>query len=160
MTRRDFSPPRERGFACRRRRPRTGTRRGGPQGADALVREVLLHLLDDGELGVEELERLLREVAELEARPEPHLARVGREDAGDHLEERRLARAVLPHHAPALAAADREVERVVDDAPAVAFVTPASVATSSPERGGLPEVELHDLARLRRLDPSRSSRAP
>ena len=37
------------------------------QGADGLVREVLLELLGDGQVGVEQVQRLLREVAHLEA---------------------------------------------------------------------------------------------
>ncbi len=40
--------------------------------ADRLVREVLLHLLPDRQIRVEQLQRLLREVAHLEARAELH----------------------------------------------------------------------------------------
>jgi hypothetical protein len=48
-----------------------------------------------------------------------------------------LAGAVAAHDAPALAAADRQVDAVVDGPAAVALVTPSSVATWSPERGGV-----------------------
>jgi hypothetical protein len=71
--------------------------------------KVLLQLLLDRQVGVEQVERLLREVAHLQAGAELDRARVGRQRAGDHLQQRRLAGAVLAHHAPALAAADRQV---------------------------------------------------
>ena len=84
------------------------------QRADRLEREVLLQLLLDRQVGVEHVERLLREVAHLQARAERDRPFVGRDRAGDHLQQRRLAGAVLAHHAPALAAADGQVDAVVD----------------------------------------------
>src|ERR1039458_4048990 len=74
--------------------------RQGPQGADAVLREVLLQLLHDGQIGVQNVQRLLREVAHIEAGAEPHAAAIGRAHAGDHLEQGGLAGAVLAHHRP------------------------------------------------------------
>src|SRR5262249_50315217 len=109
-------------------------------------------LLLDRQIGIEDVERLLREVPHPEAGAERDVSRIGREDAGDDLQERRLAGAVLPHHAPALAAPNREAHVAVDDATAVRL---ADVL----QRGNLiagsrrrPEVELHDPALLRQLD--------
>ena len=107
MTSRDFSPPAELERA-----------EEAAQGANRLEREVFLHLSPHRQLGVEEIECLLREIAELERRAEAHVAGVGRQRAGDHLQQRRLSGAVLSHHAPALAAADVKVEAVVDAAAA------------------------------------------
>ena len=53
---------------------------------------------------------------------EAAVAAVGREVAGDHLQQRSLARAVLAHDAPALAALDLEVEALVDALVAVGLV--------------------------------------
>jgi hypothetical protein len=80
------------------------------QHADRLVREVLLDLLPDRQVRVEQVERLLGEVAHLEARAERTSPASGLERARHHLEQRRLAGAVAAHHAPALAAPDREVQ--------------------------------------------------
>ena len=123
------------------------------QRADRLVREVLLQLLLDREVGVEQVERLLREVAQLEARAEADCAGVGRQAAGDHLEQRRLAGAVAAHHAPALAAADRQVQAVVDDARSVRLAHALEHGHLVAGARRLPEVELHDLPLLRQLDP-------
>ena len=79
-----------------------------------LVREFVLQLLQHGQVGIEEVERLLREVAKLEAGAQPHGAGVRREDTGDHLEQGRLAGTVAPGHGPAIAALDREVEVLID----------------------------------------------
>ena len=48
------------------------------QHANRVVREVFLHLLPDGEILVEQLQRLLGEVAHRQARAERERARVGR----------------------------------------------------------------------------------
>ena len=92
------------------------------QRALAGLRERVLQRLEHGALAVEQLHGVLREVAHLHAAAEGHRAVVRLGLAGDQLEQRGLARAVDAHHAPALPAADQEVEPVVDLAAAVALV--------------------------------------
>ncbi len=95
---------------------------GAQQAADqahGLVREVLLQLLEDGDVRVQQIQRLLGEVAQLDAGADGDVARVGLQRAGHHAQQRRLARAVAAHDRPPLAALDRQVQAVVDHAPAV-----------------------------------------
>jgi hypothetical protein len=73
-------------------------------------------------LSAEVVHRVLGEVAELDRGADGHRAAVGLGLAGHHLQQGRLARAVLAHHAPALLAADHQVEAVVDDLLAVGLV--------------------------------------
>ena len=122
------------------------------QHADRLVGEVLLELRLDGQIGAEHLERLLGEVAQLQAGTEPDVAGVRRHLPGDHLQQRRLAGAVLPHHAPALAAADGHVQAVVDDALAVALAHALEHRHLIAGARRLAEVELDDLPTLGQLD--------
>ena len=120
ITRRDFSPPERARILFSTSSPENWKApEQAPQRAHALLGKVLLDLLPDGELGVEEVERLLGEVAELRARPQPDRARVRSEHAGHHAQQGGLARAVLAHDAPALAAPQGEAEPVVDHAAAV-----------------------------------------
>src|SRR5262249_13512358 len=72
--------------------------------------------------------------------------------AGDQLQQRALAGAVPPHHAPALAAPDLEVEALVDDAAAVAFADAREDRDVLADARRLLELERHDHALLRRLD--------
>jgi hypothetical protein len=81
-----------------------------------VLRKILLQLLDDGQIGIQHVQRLLREVSHVQAGAQPHAARIGLAGAGDHLQQRRLARAVAAHHGPALAAADGQAEAVVNHA--------------------------------------------
>ena len=69
--------------------------------------------------------------------PMRDVAAVGRERAGDHLEQRRLAGAVLAHHRPALAAPhDQRRARRGRRARRTPCARPSTLTTSSPERGG------------------------
>ena len=153
MTSRDFSPPEsERILLVDVVAGELERAEDAAKDADRFEREVLLHLLPHREIGIEQIERLLREVAHLQAGAEAHAAFVGLQRAGDHLQQRRLPRAVLSHHAPALAAAHVKVEVVVDRlrAEALADVLERGHVVAGARRRA--EVELHDLARLRRLD--------
>ena len=76
----------------------------------------------------------------------------GARTPGHHLQQRRLAGAVLPHHAPALAAADGQVQTVVDDPAAVGLGHVFERRDLLARSRRLPEVELHDPALLRQLD--------
>ena len=95
---------------------------------------------------------MLREVPHLHAASDGDLAGVGLGLSGDELEERRLSRAVDAHDAPSLAAADEQVEPVVDLALAVALDHPVDLrdVLARARRGA--EVELEHLAPLGRLD--------
>jgi hypothetical protein len=72
--------------------------------------------------------------------------------SGDHLQQRRLARAIATHDAPALATTDGEVDAIVDDASAVAFgdALERGDLVAGPRRRA--EVEFHDAALLRQFD--------
>ena len=102
--------------------------------------------------GSSSVERLLREVAHLQARAELDDARVRRQHARHHLQQRRLAGAVLPHHAPALAAADGQVQIVVNDATSVRLADIFEHRDLLARARRLAEVEFHDLPLLRQLD--------
>ena len=120
-------------------------------GADRLEVELLVDLLVDGQVRVEQVERLLREVAHLDA-TELQLAAVGLQVAGDHLQQRRLAGAVLAHDAPALAALDLEVERLVDRARAVGLLQAVDLDDVVARARRRLARERHHLALLRQLD--------
>ena len=122
------------------------------QRADAVLRKILLQLLDDGQIGIEHVQRLLREVSHVQAGAQPHASRIGRARAGDHFEQRGLARAVPSHHGPALAAADGEAEAVVNHARAVALVQILDHRHLVARARRHAELELHHLALLRQLD--------
>jgi len=76
-------------------------------------------LLFNRQVRAEQIERLLRKVTHCQARAERDAAGIGLQHSCDHAQQRRLARAVLAHDAPALAAADRHVEPVVDHSTAI-----------------------------------------
>ncbi len=59
--------------------------------------EILLQLFDDGEIGIEHVQGLLREVAHIQAGAEPHASGIWSTGSGNHLEQRGLARTVSPH---------------------------------------------------------------
>src|ERR1051326_5723961 len=123
------------------------------EGADRLEREIALHLFPDRELGIEEIERLLGEVAELERCAEADVPGVRLESARDHLQECRFAGAVLSHDAPPLAAADMEVEAVVDGAGTERFRNAFQRHDVVAAALWRPEIELHRNPLPRRLDP-------
>ncbi len=99
-----------------------------------------------------QVERLLREIAHLQARAQPDVTAVRRQLSGHHLQQRRLAGAVFPHHAPALAAANREVQSVVNDPPAVRFGDVFEHRDLLARARRRPEVEVHDAPPFRQLD--------
>src|SRR5207245_1265189 len=86
------------------------------EGADRGPGELADERVPDRGRRIEELHRVLGEVAELDARAERDAAAIRRGGAGDELEEGRLSCAVDAHHAPALRAPDEEVEAGVDGA--------------------------------------------
>src|ERR1035437_10167002 len=92
------------------------------QRAHAILREVPLKLFDDGQIPLEHVERLLREVPHIQAGAEAHAAGIWRGRAGDHLEQGGLSRPVPAHHGPTFAAADGEAEPIVDDARSITLV--------------------------------------
>ena len=85
------------------------------------MREVLLQLFFDRQVGIEQVERLLREVTHLQACAELDGPFVRANRAGDHFQQGRFAGAVLPHHRPPLAAPDCQRQLVVHHAAAVAL---------------------------------------
>ena len=115
-------------------------------------REGGVQLLVHRPVRIEDVERGLGEVAELEARPELHVALVGLEGARHQLEQGALAGAVDPHHAPALAALDLEVEPVVHDVLAVGLPDAAEGRHVVPRARGLLHQEGHQHAPLGRLE--------
>src|ERR1700723_4694394 len=93
-----------------------------PQRPATVLGKILLQLFDDGEIGLEHVQRLLREVADIEAGAEPNASGIWSTGSGNHLEQRGLARPVSPHAGPALSAADGEVEPFVNHTRAVTLV--------------------------------------
>src|ERR1017187_1524372 len=124
----------------------------GAQGAHAILREVLLELFDDGEVAIEHVERLLREVPHIQAGAQPHAAGIRLRGARDHFEQGGLARAVAAHHGPAFAAADGEAEALIEDARAIALVQIFDNGDLVAGAWGNAELELHHAARLGQLD--------
>ena len=114
--------------------------------------KVALQLLLDRQIGVQHVERLLGEVAHLQAGAQRDVAFVGLNGARHHLQERRLSRAVLPHHAPALAAPDVQVEILMHDALSVPLRQMFERRHLLARARRLTEIELHDPALLRQLD--------
>jgi hypothetical protein len=110
----------------------------------------ILQRLEHGAVAVEQLHRVLREVAHLDARADAPSPSSGSGRAGDQLQQRRLAGAVDAHHAPALLAAHHGSRALVDARCRSACARSSRFATSSPERGG-GEVER---TRLRRFGGS------
>ena len=78
MTRRDFSPPeREPDLLLHVLARELESAQRAAERADAVVGEILDHLLPDREVGAQDVEGLLREVAEAKAGAEPHLPESG-----------------------------------------------------------------------------------
>ena len=72
--------------------------------------------------------------------------------AGDHLQQRGLARAVAAHHGPALAAADGQTEAVIDHPRAVALVQVFDHRHLVARARRHAEFELDHVALLRQFD--------
>jgi hypothetical protein len=102
-----------------------------------LVRPQLHHVLEDRRAGGEVIEAVLGEVAGDDVAAELARPALDRDDAGQDLEERRLARAVRPDEHDPLAALRHEVEVPVDDLIAVGLVDVLQLDHLEPERGGL-----------------------
>src|SRR4051794_31488274 len=96
---------------------------------------------------------MLREIYHLDAAADRDRALVRLARTGDELEQRRFAGAVDAHHAPAFAAADHEIEPVIDALAAVALehLLERNDVLARPRRRR--KVECHRLATARRLDP-------
>src|SRR4029077_15274335 len=91
-------------------------------------------------------------ISHFHARADLHGARVGLRRARDELEERRLPGAVHPHDAPPLAAADEEIEAVVDDLAPVSLLDLREARDVLARARRRAKIELHHLSRARRLD--------
>src|SRR6202041_1558219 len=85
-----------------------------PQRSNTVLGKILLQLFGDGEIGIEYIQRLLREVAHIQAGAEPHASGIGSTRPSNHLEQRSLAPAVPPHDGPAFSAANRETKSVIN----------------------------------------------
>jgi hypothetical protein len=88
--------------------------RQGPQRPEIVLRKILLQLFDHGEIGLEHVQRLLREVAHIQAGAEPHASGIRSAGPGNHFEKRSLARAVSSHDGPAFSTADGEIESFIN----------------------------------------------
>src|SRR6202049_99268 len=93
-----------------------------PQRPETVLRKILLQLLDDGEIGIEHVQGLLREVAHIQAGAESHASGIWSTGSGNHLEQRGLARAVSAHDGPAFSAADDEIESFINHTRTVTLV--------------------------------------
>src|SRR6478752_5382889 len=96
---------------------------------------------------------MLGEIAHLDATADRDRALVRLARTRDELEQRRFSGAVDAHHAPALPAADHEIEPVIDALAAVALehlLERNDVLARARRRR---KVERHRLAAARRLDP-------
>src|ERR1700753_4106140 len=116
------------------------------------MRKITLQLLDDGEIGIKDIQRLLREIAQLEAPARATGSAIRLRRCGNHLEQRGLARAVSAHHGPALTATDGEIEAVIDHARAIALMqifNHGNLFTGTRRRTKL---KLYDLALFGQLD--------
>ena len=117
-----------------------------------ILRKILLELLDNAQIRIEHVKRLLREVSQTQAGPQPYASVVGQGSAGDHLKQRGLARAVAPHHRPALAPPHRQVESRVKYTRPVGLVQIFNHhdLVARPRRRS--KFELHYLPLLRQFD--------
>ena len=128
---------------------------GAEDGAHArrqCVRVGVLHLLHHGGLAVQRVGVVLRVVARRDVAAEHHAAAVGRELAGDDLEERGLAGAVGADDGDLLAAADREVDPIEDDEVAVGLRDALDADDLVGRARAGREAEAHRLAALEHLD--------
>src|SRR3984885_9595851 len=119
-----------------------------PQRPETVLGKILLQLFDDGEFGIEQVERLLRKVAHKQAGAEPYASGVWSTGSGNHLEQRGLARAVSPHDGPAFSAADDEIESFINHARAVTLVQILKDGHLFAGSRGKTKLKLHDLAFL------------
>src|SRR6202047_4155057 len=85
-----------------------------PQRPETVLGKILLQLFDDGEIGTEHVQRLLREVTHIQAGAEPHASGIWSTGPGNHFKKRSLTSAVSPHDGPAFSAADGEIESFIN----------------------------------------------
>src|SRR5882757_931238 len=116
------------------------------------LRERILQLLEDGALAIEQIHRVLGEIAHFDAAADRRRAVLGLARARDELEQLRLAGAVDTYHALALAAADREIETIIDPLAAIALVHLLQADDVLARAGCGEEIERHGLAPPRWLD--------
>src|SRR5439155_3800731 len=83
---------------------------------------------------------------------ETHRAGIRSDGARDHFQERGLARSVLAHDAPSLAAANIQVQAIVNNAPSIGLPDVFECDDLIAGSRRLPKIELHDTALLRQLD--------
>ena len=107
-------------------------------------------LLQDGPVRLEHLGAVLGEVPDLHPQPEVALAGLLRQDAGQELEERRLARAVGTDQHRAVAALGLEFQALVDDVFTVREVDALERDDALAALLGLGEGEVHRGGRLLR----------
>src|SRR5882757_7572740 len=95
---------------------------------------------------------MLGEIADSDAAADRYRAIVGLGRARHQLEQGRLAGAVDAHHAPALPAADREIQPVIDALAAITLVDLLQADDVLARARCGEEIERHGLAPPRRLD--------
>src|SRR5436305_10512105 len=98
---------------------------------------------------MERFQRLLREVAHIQAGTEPHASGIGSAGAGNHLEQRGLAGAVSSHDRPAFSAADGEIESFINHTRAVTLVQILKDGHLFAGSWWNAKIKLYDLAFLR-----------
>src|SRR6202050_1204174 len=123
-----------------------------PQRPETVLGKILLQLFDDGEIGIEHVQRLLRKVAHIQAGAEPHASRIWSTGSGNHFKKRGLARAVSSHDGPAFSAADGEIESFVNHTRAVTLVQILKDGHLFAGSWGYTKVEFHDLSFFGQLD--------
>ena len=146
MASRDFSPPESARIFLSTSSPENWNAPARFRSAPMTVLgKILLQLFDDGEIGIEHVQRLLREVAHIQAGAEPHASRIWSTGPGNHLKQRGLARAVSSHDGPAFSAADGEIESFVNHTRAVTLVQILKDGHLFAGSRGDTKVEFHDL---------------
>src|SRR6476469_8448833 len=74
------------------------------------MRKIALQLLNDGQVRIKNVQRLLGKVSHHQAGAQFYIPAVRLRGPGNHLKQRTFSRAVSSHHRPALAAAEREIQ--------------------------------------------------
>jgi len=128
---------------------RTGQRAQRP---NAILREILLQLFENREIGIEHVQRLLGEVAHGEAGAELHVAAIRHGRARDHLEQGRLACPIAAHYGPAFATANGKAEAVVNHTRTIGLSQVCHYGHLIARTRRHAEIELYDSAFLRQFD--------
>ena len=130
---------------------KTEATRERAQRALTRLREGRLQLLEHAEFAVQHFHGVLGEIAHLHRAAHGHCAGVGTGRANHQFQQGGLARAIDPHHAPALLAAHQKVEPFIDHAVAIALVDVLQRDHILAGAGRWREFEGHGLAALGRL---------